>query len=186
MKDSTKKWLIVAGGVVICGVLVAVIASRFARETVTDASLPPSSSQQGGVIVDPDDGATPSPEPEEDREQENDVTVRPETPDAGDTATGGNGADASGTEQTIQADPVKPEEPDESILTDPTRKPDGTPVEGTPQPEDHDSVTPPSPSPSTNTSGGLPGFENVPDAGENQVTEGVSDGDINKQVGIMG
>lgn len=185
MKDSTKKWLIVAGGVVICGVLVAVIASRFARETVTDAPLPPSSSQQGDVIVDPDGGAAPSPEPEADREQENDVTVRPETPDAGDTATGGNGADASGTEQTIQADPVKPEKPEESVLTDPSQKPDGTPVEGTPQPEDHDSVTPPPP-PSTNTSGGLPGFDNVPNAGENQVTEANDMYENGNKIGIMG
>ncbi len=35
------------------------------------------------------------------------------------------------------------------------------------------------------TQGGLPGFDNVPDGGANQVIEGKSDGDINKQVGSM-
>ena len=33
--------------------------------------------------------------------------------------------------------------------------------------------------------GGLPGFDNVPDGGANQVIEVDGDGDINKQVGEM-
>lgn len=47
-------------------------------------------------------------------------------------------------------------------------------------------MTPPPEQPSTNTSGGLPGFDNVPNAGENQGGSIDSDGDINTQVGIMG
>jgi len=89
------------------------------------------------------------------------------------------------TEQTIQPDPVKPEYTEDE-LKDPTKTPDGTPVEGTPEPQDHNNVTPPPEQPSTNTSGGLPGFDNVPNAGANQGGSIDSDGDINTQVGIMG
>ena len=74
----------------------------------------------------------------------------------------------------------------EDELKDPTKTPDGTPVEGTPEPQDHNNVTPPPEQPSTNTSGGLPGFDNVPNAGANQGGSIDSDGDINTQVGIMG
>ena len=113
------------------------------------------------------------------------LTINPQT-SPNDTGTNaGNGAISSGTEQTIQADPEVPEKPDEETLTDPSQKPDGTPVEGTPTPEDHDNYQPPQ-QPSTNTGGGLPGFENVPNAGGNQGGTIDSDGDINKQVGTMG
>lgn len=50
---------------------------------------------------------------------------------------------------------------DDEALKDPTQKPDGTPVEGKPDAEDHDTVEPPPPPPSTNTSGGLPGFDTL-------------------------
>ena len=83
------------------------------------------------------------------------------------------------------AGPVKPEYTEDE-LKDPTKTPDGTPVEGTPEPQDHNNVTPPPEQPSTNTSGGLPGFDNVPNAGANQGGSIDSDGDINTQVGIMG
>ena len=110
MTENTKKWLTVAGCLVVCAILVAVIASSFSKDKVTDDLLPPSSSQQGDVVVDP----------------------------------------------------------------------------GTPEPQDHNNVTPPPEQPSTNTSGGLPGFDNVPNAGANQGGSIDSDGDINTQVGIMG
>ena len=167
MKNSTKKWLTIAGCLVVCAVLVVVIASRFAGETVTDGDLPSSSSQQGDVVVDPDSGTLNTDAPDNSEQAGDDVTVDPEIPSGDLSESSGNGADSTGTEQTIQADAVKPETPDEEVLTDPSQKPDGTPVEGTPTPEDHDSYEPPAP-PSTNTSGGLPGFENVPNAGANQ------------------
>ena len=158
MTENTKKWLTVAGCLVVCAILVAVIASSFSKDKVTDDLLPPSSSQQGDVVVDPD---------------------------ASTNTDDGNGADFTGTEQTIQPDPVKPEYTEDE-LKDPTKTPDGTPVEGTPEPQDHNNVTPPPEQPSTNTSGGLPGFDNVPNAGANQGGSIDSDGDINTQVGIMG
>ena len=88
-------------------------------------------------------------------------------------------------EQTIQGDSVKPEYTEEE-LKDPTKTPDGTPVEGTPEPQDHNNVTPPPEQPSTNTSGGLPGFDHVPNAGENQ-GEYLDDMYENgNKIGIMG
>ena len=157
MTENTKKWLTVAGCLVVCAILVAVIASSFSKDKVTDDLLPPSSSQQGDVVVDPDSSTPPPSE----------------------------SGDFTGTEQTIQPDPVKPEYTEDE-LKDPTKTPDGTPVEGTPEPQDHNNVTPPPEQPSTNTSGGLPGFDNVPNAGANQGGSIDSDGDINTQVGIMG
>ncbi|MFR1195374.1 MAG: DUF6550 family protein [Oscillospiraceae bacterium] len=185
MTENTKKWLTVAGCLVVCAILVAVIASSFSKDKVTDDPLPPSSSQQGDVVVDPDSSTPPPAEFDDSQEPGDDVTVNLETPDANTNTGEGNGADFTGTEQTIQGDPVKPEYTEEE-LKDPTKTPDGTPVEGSPEPQDHNNVTPPPEQPPTNTSGGLPGFDNVPNAGENQVTEGHSDGDINTQVGIMG
>ena len=51
MTENTKKWLTVAGCLVVCAILVAVIASSFSKDKVTDDLLPPSSSQQGDVVV---------------------------------------------------------------------------------------------------------------------------------------
>ena len=39
MKNSTKKWLTVAGCLAICVVLVAVIAGSFSKDKVTDCLL---------------------------------------------------------------------------------------------------------------------------------------------------
>lgn len=178
MKNSTKKWLTVAGCLAICAVLVFVIAGRFSKEPVTDDPLPISSSQPDDVMVTEPDGG--------DTEQKDDVEVKPEIPSASSTpsVSGNNGAVSSGTDQTIQGDPVKPE-PSQEELEDPTQKPDGTPVEGTPTPENHNNVTPPPPPPSTNTGGGLPGFDNVPDGGANQVIEADDMYENGNKIGIM-
>lgn len=182
MKSSTKKWLAVACGLALCAVLVVLITGQFQKEQPQEAPLPTASSQPGDVVVTPPDasGAPESQTPEE----KDEPVMKPEIPSSTPAPDAGGGAVSSGTEQTIQPDPVKPT-PNEDALKDPTQKPDGTPVEGTPTPEDHNNVTPPPPPPSTNTGGGLPGFDNVPDGGPNQVIEVDGDGDINKQVGIM-
>lgn len=182
MKNATKKWLIVAGGLAACAALVFIIAGQFEKKPVNDTLPPPSSSSQGGVMVDEPDSSI---SPEKDDPE---ITVKPETPDTSstpETGNSGSGAVASGTEQTIQGDPEKPEYDDEA-LKDPTQKPDGTPVEGKPDAEDHDTVEPPPPPPSTNTSGGLPGFDNVPNGGANHVTEADDMYENGNKIGIMG
>lgn len=176
MKSTTKKWLTVAGCLAVCAVLVFVIAKQFDKAPVTDAPLPNSSVEAGDVEVN---------KPQVDNAENNNApAVNPIKPDASQTEDA-SGAVSTGTEQTIQPDPVKPE-PDEDALKDPTQKPDGTPVEGTPTPEDHNTVTPPSDPPSTNTGGGLPGFDNVPDGGANQVTEADDMYENGNKIGIMG
>lgn len=48
------------------------------------------------------------------------------------------------TTQSIQPKPTKPEPPSKEILTDPTKKPDGTKQDTPPVPVDHEAVEKPS------------------------------------------
>ena len=70
-------------------------------------------------------------------------------------------------EQSIQPEVEKPQQPDGETLTNPEEKPDGTPVETTPEPVDHDTYVPPADDGGTGGGGGLPGFDYVPNGGEN-------------------
>ena len=75
MKDSTKKWLTITGGLVICAILVFVIAQQFTKEKATDALPPTSSSQQDAVVVDPD-GSNPTTDPDASSDiSEDDLTL---------------------------------------------------------------------------------------------------------------
>lgn len=160
MNDKTKKWLLVAGGLALCAVLVVAITGQFKTEKPTDAPLPSQSSSVSDVTVDP---STP-----DNTEKEKDVVIQ--TPDATPPASSDNGAVDTGTEQTIQGDVTKPEYTEEQ-LTNPNQKPNGDPVTEADTVQDHDKVetpvTPPAPS---KPSGGnsIPGFDNVPDGGANQ------------------
>ena len=100
MKDSTKKWLTITGGLVICAILVFVIAQQFTKEKATDALPPTSSSQQGEEVGDPD-GSNPTTDPDASSDiSEDDLTINPQT-SPNDTGTNaGNGAISSGTLKT--------------------------------------------------------------------------------------
>ena len=169
MTEKTKRIILIAAGVLFCAVLVVGIVSRLAAVPMP---IDPAISDD---VPDTKDPVVNISDPE----------VKVDSKTDGEQHDLGRDADNSGTEQTIQPDPVKPEYTEDE-LKDPTKTPDGTPVEGTPEPQDHNNVTPPPEQPSTNTSGGLPGFDNVPNAGANQGGSIDSDGDINTQVGIMG
>jgi len=126
-------------------------------------------------------------------EKENDIKVSPiEIEKEPNNA---NGVD-KGIEQTIQPDPIKPEYTDEQ-LKNPDQKPNGEKVTEKDKPVEHNKVEKPNTPPkSDNQSQGgdvnskgetyLPGFGWIKNSGENQRIAGESDGDINKQVGIMG
>ena len=96
MKDKTKRTLLIVSGVVVCVALTVVIASRFNRPTAVD----------------------PAPESSQSSEAQPQVEIKApdistsNTGDTGTTADPDAGADSSGTEQTIQADPVKPDAPE--------------------------------------------------------------------------
>lgn len=173
MNEKTKKWIIVAGGLAICAVLVMVIAGRFSKPATEDALLPIQSDDGKDIVVDESNNI----------EKENQIIVSPM--EVSEQTDDGKGAVDKGTEQTIQDDAKKPIYTEEE-LTNPDKKPNGEEVTAEDKSIDHDKVETPTETPTqSQPSVGLPGFDNVPNAGENQVTQGVSDGDINKQVGTM-
>lgn len=182
MKNSTKKWLTVAGCLVICAVLVGLIGARLRTEPPQDAPLPTESFQPGDVTVNPG-GITQS-------ETEKEPVVIP--PDLSTPAPSGNGAVSSGAEQTIQGDVSKPEYTEDQ-LKDPAQKPNGDKVTEQDVPVDHEKVVqpsdPPKPQESSKPSGGgnsIPGFDNVPDGGANTVIEADDMYENGNKVGTMG
>jgi len=181
MNNRTKKWLLVAGCLVICAVLVALIGNSFIKEPVQDDPLPVLEDTPVGVTVDPGTEGSGADAGKDDPPTV--VVVKPET----QTPVGG-GAVSTGTEQTIQPDVSKPEY-DEETLKDPTKTPDGQTVSEPPKHVDHDSVsTPPAaekPS-SGGSSGGLPGFDNVPDLGPNKEIPADDIRENGNKIGIMG
>ena len=181
INDKTKKRLIITGCLALCVVLVALIGQQFQSPKPGDNPLPRQSSGVSDVTINPNASGN--------TENEKEIIVTP--PDTTQPSNTDNGAVSSGTEQTIQGDATKPKYTEEQ-LKDPTQKPNGEKVTEPPKPVDHDKVeqpkdTPKPQEPSKPISGGnsIPGFDNVPNLGENQVIEGKSDGDINKQVGTM-
>lgn len=186
MNEKTKKWLLIAGGLALCVVLVVAITGQFKTEKPTDAPLPSQSSTVPDVTVDPN--------APDNAEKEKDVVIQ--TPETTPPASSNNGAVDTGTEQTIQGDVTKPEYTEEK-LKNPDQKPNGEPVTEKDKVQDHDKVEPPVAPPKTDNQpqGGdtqngkiyVPGFgwiDNQGGGGEGVVGE--SDGDINKQVGTMG
>ncbi|WP_283674491.1 DUF6550 family protein [Butyricicoccus sp. Marseille-Q5471] len=177
MNEKTKRWLLIAGGLALSAVLVVAITDQFKTEKPTDAPLPSQSSTVPDVTVDPN--------APDNAEKEKEVVIR--TPDTTPPASSDNGAVDTGTEQTIQGDVTKPKYTEEQ-LKNPDQKPNGEPVTEKDKVQDHDKVETPvvTPAPSKPSGGNsIPGFDNVPDGGANQVVEVDGDGDINKQVGTM-
>ena len=182
--DNIKKWLLVAAGIVVSVVLIIMIGSKFKNEPVAEADISQQSIENNDVVVDTSDKLDT---------EDSEVTVPPVEIKEDNGQDGGSGD--SQTEQKIQEDvPDKPTYTKEQ-LTDPTQKPNGEKVDS---PKESETDTTPTPTPKpvktdtksdekaeTDSSGGLPGFDNVPDGGDNQVIDGDSDGDIDKEVGTM-
>ncbi|MDD3253800.1 MAG: hypothetical protein PHV18_14725 [Lachnospiraceae bacterium] len=157
MNDKTKKWLVVAGGLAVSAVLLVLIAGAFKTPAVEDADIPQSSSEVQDIVVDAPDIT----------EKENDITVP--AIDIPEEVKSSNGVD-TGTEQTIQPDVEEKPTYTEEELTNPNQKPNGEKVD----PPTEENPTPPQTQdnpqeqPSASTGGGLPGFDNVPNAGESE------------------
>lgn len=173
MNDKTKKWLFIAGGLALSAVLMVAIAGQFRTAPIQDVDIPPQSSNSQDVVVDTPDIT----------EKEDGITVPPiQIPQESESA---NGVD-KGTDQTIQPDvPEKPTYTEEE-LTNPEQKPNGEKVD---KPTEENPTPPqiqdkPTDKPS-NPTGGLPGFDNVPNMGDNQTI--VDDGmyENGNKVGIM-
>ena len=172
MTEKTKRRLAVGGGIAICAGLIAAISLQFAKPPAGEDVLPGKESGVAEVIVDPSHASEESGDEGESME----LTIRP---DAGQGAGGtqqGQPADSRPAqtgqpEQGIQPEVEKPRQPDAETLANPEEKPDGTKVEGTPEPVDHDTYVPPADDGGGNSGGGLPGFDNVPNLGANTATQ---------------
>ena len=187
MRNKPMKRLVVTGAIIVIVFLIILLGRRFQKEPYTEEPIPTDINTNSDVIVNnPDILETKDKESKE--ETENKVTVAPiitEGPSQDDNA------ENAKTEQKIQEDISPKPTYTEEQLTDPTKKPNGENVEepkvkenkttATPKPEENTNNTPED----NNSSGGLPGFDDVADGGANQVIDGDSDGDIDKQVGTM-
>jgi len=163
-------------------VLFVAIMSQFKVPPINDLDLPDQNSDTQKVAVESPDIT----------EKEDDIKVPPIEIEK--ELSNANGVD-KGTEQTIQPDPIKPEYTDEQ-LKNPDQKPNGEKVTEQDKPVEHNKVEKPSTPPKSDNQpqGGekkngqiyVPGFGWIDDIGEGQGTVVDGEGDINKQVGIMG
>ncbi|BCJ96360.1 hypothetical protein acsn021_39290 [Anaerocolumna cellulosilytica] len=183
-------------------VLMIVIGRRFQNKPVAEDVFPTDNKESSELTV-----KTPeNQEKVESGENKVTVTVAPVTKEA---VNEGSGSIDTGTNQTIQPDISPKPTGREEQGTEPTEKQTNEKGEPTKQKEKKPEATPtakpePTPTPSPkptkkptptakptskpekkNSSGGFPGFDNVPDGGDNTVIYGDSDGDIDKQVGDM-
>ena len=154
MSDKTKRRLAIAGAAVIGLALVVAIGMRFAKEPVKpDASSqePVSSSDVAPVIQDKTEKKEAVVSPQPTSEPESSETLPPQT---------------DLPEQKLQPDPVKPEAPakpevpKDADTTNPSKPPEYKP---------EDTEKKPAAESKPQGDGGLPGFDNVPDGGANQV-----------------
>ena len=163
LTEKTKKYLAIGGGAVICIALVAAIGMRFAKTPAQDDALQESSSSETQIVVDPSNLSHDA----TDDSMENDLVIRPNTDSVDDgQAVDSRPAQTDEGEQSIQPDVTKPEQPSEDVLTDPTYTP----------PEDTDTQ---------NSGGGLPGFDNVQNGGDNQVIEAPDMYENGNKIGSM-
>lgn len=185
MRNKRMKRLVVAGGIIAMVFLIVLIGRRFQKDSATEATIPTDRSQSSEVVV-------KNPDKLDVAEKEVKVTVAPIATEAPSKE---SSSVDKGTEQKIQSDVSPKPTYTKEQLTDPTKKPNGEKVESpktkekkatpTPKPDKKTDKQTDNKSEDNNSSGGLPGFDNVPDGGANQVTDGDSDGDLDKQVGNM-
>lgn len=190
MTEKMKKTLVIAGAGALCLALAVGIGLQFGGH----------GSAPSGTHTDPvQDTKDPvvniqTTLPPESTKPVVDITVPDKTADPAE------GADNTGTEQTIQADPVKPEAPEKPAVPSTTPLPDDHGAEDVPQ-EDRNTETPPSyqpeqttvtPAPEPDTQGGydqggtyVPGFGYIQSSGEGTVIHDDKIYENGNKVGIM-
>ncbi len=183
MTDKKKRTILVASCCVLCTALAVGIGLRFSGNREVDS---------GTVLDGPANSTEPTVEPPAASPKPS-VSVQPtSTPDPG------QGADSTGTEQTIQADPVKPEAPEPpKPAPSPNHKADDVPeeernTEAPPTYEVPPTVPPTTPvepdAGSTNGAGQVyvPGFGYVQSGGAGEAITDSSIQENGNKVGIMG
>lgn len=131
MTEKAKKTLVIAVGSALCLALAVGITLRFGGHAAVPTANTPSVSAEESKepivnIQDTDIQDTQAPE--------STPTVNVTTPESSEPSPG-EGAVSSGTEQTIQADSVKPNEPDKPAATGTTPLPDDHTGEDVPEEE---------------------------------------------------
>ena len=196
LDDKQKKWMIIGGAVIVCMILVILIAGQFKSE--------PATAVQETTQADQTTVAEPMIESSEAVRE----TVKVET--KAETTAAPTKDQTDETVQQIQPEVTKPAKPKDEDRHDPAKKPNGEtgtptnpvvaeqqpipetepPVVTEPQPVEQP-TEPPTEAPTEATESApqegkiyVPGFGWMDDTGEIG-TQVDSDGDINKQVGIM-
>ena len=186
MTEKTKRAALIAAGLLLCAVVAVGISSRFKAAPKADD---PAISDN---VIETKDPTVDIKEPE--------VKVDIKTEPPAETTDPGQGADSSGTEQTIQETPTKPDAPekpkapgqvendhkaedvpeaDRNKETPPTYEPEQTEVK--PQPTE-----PAGGSTDSNGKVYVPGFGYIESQGEGTVIQDDSIYENGNQVGIMG
>lgn len=159
LTEKMKRYLVVSGATVVCVGLLVGIAVQFARISAVADRWTEQTEASSEVIVQPGEKHEQKKEnqnlEEDDRklqkEQGEELVLQPERGTRNEanteTVTDSRPAQTDQPEQSIQPDPVKPDPPAEQILKDPTRKPDGTKIEGMPEAVEHDKVEKPAEKP---------------------------------------
>ena len=148
LTEKTKKYLVITGGMILGIGLLAAIGMQFGQPPSEDV-LPETTQTVTEVVVDPGTGLETQKAPKESVEEsggKTDLVIQPGTEETNETtgqAADSRPAQTDQTQQSIQPEPTKPEPPREEMLTDPTKKPDGTKLEEPPMPVDHESVEKP-------------------------------------------
>ncbi len=186
--DRMKKWFVLAGGLLICAVLVCMISSQFKKEPIEEVGLPNNEDIVDDVVVEKNkeinidrdkiDNETEVNTEKEDKGKTEDIEKEIDVPAIKTTDKKVNNGVDKGTSQTIQGDVKKPKEPSKEKLTDPTKKPDGEKLEEPPENVDHDKVKKPEEAPKKKDEpqGGdkkngkiyVPGFGWIDDIGEGE------------------
>lgn len=160
MTEKTKRRLVIGGGIAICAGLLAAINLQFAKTPAREDVLPEKESRVGVENAESAELAIQPVQTEPPVQTKQPVQiVQPKQTDPP--------AQTEQPKQSIQPEVEKPQQPDEETLTNPEEKPDGARVDTTPEPVDHDTYVPPADDRGVNSGGGLPGFDYVPNKGEN-------------------
>lgn len=138
MTEKTKRNLAIGGGAVICIALIAAIGLQFGKAPAGEDVLPVDTPPASEVVVDSGEAATGKTEEKELVIETGSKETEPET-----DSTKPVDIRPAQTDQSIQPEVTKPAEPEETVKTDPTQKPDGTKVETPPAPVEHDEVVAP-------------------------------------------
>lgn len=199
MKMKHKQMLLIAGCTVVCIVLIAVIGNQFGKPTEAAPAVAESTKEAESVNATLESMAetqaiSTEKTTEETQQETEGVIVRTESSEPAETKAAVP-AQTDKVEQVIQPSPEKPTTPPEEVLKDPTQKPDGEKVEGTPVAEEHEAVIQPSEPPAKadepqygDSQDGkiyVPGFGWIDDIGEGQGSVAEDMYENGNKIGIM-